>query len=206
MPTRATNACLSCPQCALPRSAHQLSALKRADCGVDRRSSPGTDPTKRASGFVTCRGRPDAGHGFGGERSDPRSSDQGATSPPGSDWCRSSTQAGARRGLAVSPNRVIAEPRNQAEHMAAPTKPANVKKALANLEPSTHGTSRHCSRIRECRLSGVKRTFGARVCMSATPRASAWSRSPTVSKFGALSARHPRKAGHGGNQQKHVGR
>ena len=24
--------------------------------------------------------------------------------------------------------------------MAAPTKPANVKKALANLEPSTHGT------------------------------------------------------------------
>ena len=26
--------------------------------------------------------------------------------------------------------------------MAAPTKPANVKKALANSEPSTHGTSR----------------------------------------------------------------
>ena len=34
------------------------------------------------------------------------------------------------------------EPRKQAEHMAAPTKPANVKKALANPEPSTHGTFR----------------------------------------------------------------
>jgi hypothetical protein len=32
------------------------------------------------------------------------------------------------------------EPHQQAEHMAAPTKPANVKKALANSEPSTHGT------------------------------------------------------------------
>jgi len=30
----------------------------------------------------------------------------------------------------------------KAEHMAAPTKAANVKKALANSEPSTHGTSR----------------------------------------------------------------
>jgi hypothetical protein len=29
----------------------------------------------------------------------------------------------------------------KAEHMAAPTNPANVKKALANSEPSTHGTS-----------------------------------------------------------------
>jgi hypothetical protein len=35
------------------------------------------------------------------------------------------------------------EPHLQAEHMAAPTKPANVKKALANPEPSTHGPSRH---------------------------------------------------------------
>ena len=30
----------------------------------------------------------------------------------------------------------------KAEHMAAPTNPANVKKALANSEPSTHGTKR----------------------------------------------------------------
>jgi cyclohexyl-isocyanide hydratase len=32
------------------------------------------------------------------------------------------------------------EPRKQAEHMAAPTNAANVKNALANSEPSTHGT------------------------------------------------------------------
>ena len=29
----------------------------------------------------------------------------------------------------------------KAEHMAAPTNAANVKKALANSEPSTHGTN-----------------------------------------------------------------
>src|SRR5450759_4014133 len=33
-------------------------------------------------------------------------------------------------------------PHLKAEHMAAPTNAANVKKALANSEPSTHGTSR----------------------------------------------------------------
>ena len=33
-------------------------------------------------------------------------------------------------------------PRLKAEHMAAPTYAANVKKALANPEPSTHGTKR----------------------------------------------------------------
>jgi hypothetical protein len=32
----------------------------------------------------------------------------------------------------------------KAEHMAAPTNAANVKKALANSEPSTHGTKRTC--------------------------------------------------------------
>jgi hypothetical protein len=31
-------------------------------------------------------------------------------------------------------------PHSKAEHMAAPTKAANVKKVLANSEPSTHGT------------------------------------------------------------------
>ena len=40
------------------------------------------------------------------------------------------------------------EPRKQAEHMAAPTKAANVQIFLANSEPSTHGTKRisrsHC--------------------------------------------------------------
>src|SRR5262245_16404430 len=34
------------------------------------------------------------------------------------------------------------EPQQKAEHMAAPTKPAGVKKVLANPEPSTHGTKR----------------------------------------------------------------
>jgi hypothetical protein len=33
------------------------------------------------------------------------------------------------------------EPHQQAEHMAAPTNAALVKKALANSEPSTHGPS-----------------------------------------------------------------
>jgi hypothetical protein len=33
------------------------------------------------------------------------------------------------------------EPHLKAEHMAAPTNAANVKKALANSEPSTHGTA-----------------------------------------------------------------
>jgi hypothetical protein len=32
-------------------------------------------------------------------------------------------------------------PHLKAKHMAAPTNAANVKKALANSEPSTHGTS-----------------------------------------------------------------
>ena len=34
------------------------------------------------------------------------------------------------------------EPHLKAEHMAAPTNAAYVKKALANSEPSTHGTKR----------------------------------------------------------------
>ena len=39
------------------------------------------------------------------------------------------------------------EPHQQAEHMAAPTNAANVKKALANSEPSTHGTKRRKSML-----------------------------------------------------------
>ena len=35
------------------------------------------------------------------------------------------------------------EPHLKAEHMAAPTNAANVKKVLVNSEPSTHGTKRH---------------------------------------------------------------
>ena len=37
-------------------------------------------------------------------------------------------------------------PHEQAEHMAAPTKAAYVKKALANQEPSTHGRKRTSQR------------------------------------------------------------
>jgi hypothetical protein len=36
------------------------------------------------------------------------------------------------------------EPRSKAEHMAAPTNAALVKKVLANSEPSTHGPSLTC--------------------------------------------------------------
>jgi hypothetical protein len=33
------------------------------------------------------------------------------------------------------------EPHKQAEHMAAPTQACDVRKVLANSEPSTHGTT-----------------------------------------------------------------
>ena len=39
------------------------------------------------------------------------------------------------------------EPHLKAEHMAAPTNAAYVKKALANSEPSTHGTKRTCRSV-----------------------------------------------------------
>ena len=38
------------------------------------------------------------------------------------------------------------EPHAKAEHMAAPTNAALVKKVLANSEPSIHGPSRHLPR------------------------------------------------------------
>jgi len=37
------------------------------------------------------------------------------------------------------------EPHPKAEHMAAPTNAANVKKVLVNSEPSTHGTNAKAS-------------------------------------------------------------
>jgi hypothetical protein len=40
------------------------------------------------------------------------------------------------------------EPHQQAEHMAAPTNAALVKKVLANSEPSTHGPSRKSRNVR----------------------------------------------------------
>src|SRR5208282_2670009 len=49
------------------------------------------------------------------------------------------------------------EPRSKAEHMAAPTNPAPVKKTLANSEPSTHGrTDQSCTREENpCQLGAV---------------------------------------------------
>ena len=41
------------------------------------------------------------------------------------------------------------EPHQQAEHMAAPTNAALVKKTLANSEPSTHGPSRKSRDVRD---------------------------------------------------------
>ena len=51
-------------------------------------------------------------------------------------------------------------PRLKAEHMAAPTNPANVKKALANSEPSTHGTSQPLGRIPRKIAIGTKPFHG----------------------------------------------
>jgi hypothetical protein len=44
----------------------------------------------------------------------------------------------------------------KAEHMAAPTNAANVKKALANSEPSTHGTTRTFRNVRYLVAVGCK--------------------------------------------------
>ena len=47
-------------------------------------------------------------------------------------------------------------PHLKAEHMAAPTKAANVKKVLANSEPSTHGTKRTSQSHRSMSAFGGK--------------------------------------------------
>jgi|HubBroStandDraft_1064217.scaffolds.fasta_scaffold11618_5 hypothetical protein len=41
------------------------------------------------------------------------------------------------------------EPHQQAEHMAAPTNAAFVKKVLANSEPSTHGPYRYLAALHQ---------------------------------------------------------
>ncbi len=48
------------------------------------------------------------------------------------------------------------EPRQKAEHMAAPTNAANVKKVLANSEPSTHGTFETSTDVRYLGAFGGK--------------------------------------------------
>ena len=47
------------------------------------------------------------------------------------------------------------EPRSKAEHMAAPTNTADVKKTLANSEPSTHGPYRHFGTLNSSVAIGV---------------------------------------------------
>ena len=47
-------------------------------------------------------------------------------------------------------------PRLKAEHMAAPTNAAFVKKVLANSEPSKHGTFRTSSDVRSSVAFGCK--------------------------------------------------
>src|SRR2546430_9827544 len=48
------------------------------------------------------------------------------------------------------------EPHAKAEHMAAPTNAAFVKKALANSEPSTHGPMWTRRRSSQCRLLALR--------------------------------------------------
>ena len=55
------------------------------------------------------------------------------------------------------------KPRSKAEHMAAPTKPCDVKIVLANSEPSTHGTFGRADRGRKCALWRAKRKEPIRI-------------------------------------------
>ena len=56
------------------------------------------------------------------------------------------------------------EPHQQAEHMAAPTNAALVKKSLANPEPSTHGPLRRFAAMQShVRLGATDGVIGRRV-------------------------------------------
>ena len=57
-------------------------------------------------------------------------------------------------------------PHLKAEHMAAPTNAAYVKKILANSEPSTHGTKRTNQSHPSLSAFGVKRTWHTACFMS----------------------------------------
>ena len=63
------------------------------------------------------------------------------------------------------------EPHLKAEHMAAPTNAAYVKKALANSEPSTHGTKRTFHDVRFYAATGtnadIERTGSSILVISA---------------------------------------
>jgi len=51
------------------------------------------------------------------------------------------------------------EPHSKAEHMAAPTNAALVKKVLANSEPSTHGPSRQAAFFGPTVANGAQPTW-----------------------------------------------
>ena len=55
------------------------------------------------------------------------------------------------------------EPHLKAEHMAAPTNAANVKKVLVNSEPSTHGTKRTNQDVRYLSAFGGKADISHRL-------------------------------------------
>ena len=61
------------------------------------------------------------------------------------------------------------EPHLKAEHMAAPTNAANVKKALANSEPSTHGTKPIFRHVRYLVANGGIADMG-RLALGFSPR------------------------------------
>ena len=80
------------------------------------------------------------------------------------------------------------EPHPKAEHMAAPTNAANVKKALANSEPSTHGplaSFRGNAAVRSASLIGRLGSSAFR------PSTTSVSMSPTGSRFSSESAQGP---------------
>jgi hypothetical protein len=60
--------------------------------------------------------------------------------PAGCEVSREALQQESSPRIAVGRKPLTEESSCEAEHMAAPTDPANVKKALANSEPSTHGS------------------------------------------------------------------
>jgi hypothetical protein len=77
------------------------------------------------------------------ELSRPRMRDSGRDQlPPDVRFAGKPAEMRAPPWITVRQRSLLTEtPSCEAEHMAAPTKPANVKKALANSEPSTHGTN-----------------------------------------------------------------
>ena len=52
--------------------------------------------------------------------------------------------------------------RTQAEHMAAPTQACDVRKVLANPEPSTHGTKRRIAATRQLGRNQSEADIGRR--------------------------------------------